>query len=292
MRALITGAGGQLGRELLRTAPAATTVLAYGRDQLDVTDPADVASSMATAKPDLVINAAAYNAVDRAEEESELAFAVNAAGAENVADASVRQGARLVQISTDFVFDGSQGRPYEPGDSTGPLGVYGASKLEGERRVAETTGDRALILRTAWLYSVFGNNFVKTILGAAAAGNDLEVVSDQVGTPTWGRSLAVAIWKAAALPEVTGIHHWTDAGVASWYDFALAIIEEGVALGLLGRGIPVREIASQERPTLARRPANSLLRNGATCRALGLEPRHWRTNLRRMLTELKDRRDG
>ncbi len=288
MRALIAGAGGQLGRELLRTAPESTSLLAYRREQLDVADSAAVLGIVAQEQPDLVINAAAHTAVDQAEKEPELSFAVNATGAENVAHAATEVCARLIQISTDFVFDGKKNRPYRPDDDPAPISVYGASKLEGERRAAAATGGQALILRTARLYSVFGANFVKTVLGAASSREELEVVADQVGTPTWTKELARAIWSVAALPELAGIHHWTDAGMASWHEFAVAIVEEAHQIGLLPSAAQVLPVTTSARPTGARRPAYSVLDTQTTRQVLQVEPRHWRANLREMLSELKE----
>jgi dTDP-4-dehydrorhamnose reductase len=169
-----------------------------------------------------------------------------------------------------------------------PLGVYGASKLAGERRVIEVLGERFLILRTAWVYAATGRNFVRTMLRLMAERDRIQVVADQVGAPTWATSVAEALWGAVQKPEFTGIHHWTDAGVASWYDFAVAIAEEGHGIGLLPRAVEVESIATADYPTPARRPAYSVLDRSSAERALGFKPAHWRANLRKMLKELKD----
>jgi dTDP-4-dehydrorhamnose reductase len=284
--ALITGAGGQLGQELLATAPDGWTAVGCSSAELDVTRPEMIADVLARRRPALVINAAAYTGVDAAERDKKRAEAVNALGAGHLADSARRVGARLIQVSTDFVFDGLQGRPYLPEDPPHPLGVYGLTKLSGEREVVRRTGGEALILRTAWLYSGWGRNFVLTMLGLMRERDTLGVVSDQIGTPTWSRGLAEAIWSAAGRPEMRGIHHWADAGVASWYDFAMAIQEEALAIGILDRAVPMRPLKSEEYPTLARRPAYSVLDATATAAALGLERRHWRTNLRAMMQGL------
>lgn len=286
MKVLLAGAGGQLGRELVRSAPEGCLLRALDRAALDVTDTAAVERAVAETAPEMVINAAAYTAVDRAEQEPELAFAVNAGGAENLARAAARAGARFIQPSTDFVFDGTAGQPYRPSDPPRPLGVYGASKLEGEERALAVTGGRALVLRTAWLYAAGGRNFVHTVLRLAAARGELTIVDDQVGTPTWAAGLARAIWRAATRPQVAGVHHWTDGGVASWYDFAVAIVEEAAAAGLLARPAAVQPIATADYPTPARRPAYGVLDKRPTWRALDLRPVHWRAALRDMLHEV------
>ncbi len=290
MRVLITGANGQLGYELLKSAPPAAELLGYDLDRLDISDTAAVAHCVNRERPTLLINAAAYTAVDRAESEATLAYAVNRDGAVHLARAARALDVPLLHVSTDFVFDGSSGLPYLPNAPAHPLGVYGASKQAGDERVLATLGEQALILRTAWVYSAHGNNFVKTMLRLMAERDSLGVVCDQIGTPTWAKGLAEALWRAAAL-GLTGIHHWTDAGVASWYDFAVAIQEEALALGLLQRAIPLRPIRTSDYPTPARRPACCVLDKSLTWEALGLEPLHWRVALRQMLQQLAEAAD-
>jgi dTDP-4-dehydrorhamnose reductase len=285
-KVLITGAAGQLGRELLATTPPGWAPVACSSTELDVTRPEVVAEALARERPALVVNTAAYTAVDAAERETERAEAVNARGAAHLAEGADRVGARLIQLSTDFVFDGSRGHPYLPEDPACPLGAYGRTKLTGEREVARLSAGKALILRTSWLYSGRGRNFVLTMLSLMRERESLSVVSDQVGTPTWTRGLAEAIWEAAGRPELRGIHHWTDAGVASWYDFAVAIQEEALALGILDRAVPIRPLRTEEYPTPARRPSYSVLDATATAAILGLQRRHWRANLRQMLQGL------
>jgi dTDP-4-dehydrorhamnose reductase len=285
-KALITGGAGQLGRELCATVPAGWAAVGYSSDELDITRLESVADIFARERPAVVINAAAYTAVDAAERDAKRAEAVNALGAANVAEGAGRIGARLIQISTDFVFDGSQGRPYQAEDLQRPLNVYGRTKLAGEREVISRLGNEALIMRTAWLYSGQGRNFVLTMLRDMQERDEVGVVNDQIGTPTWARSLAEALWIAARQPGVHGIHHWTDAGVASWFDFAVAIQEEALGLGLLTRTVPIRPLRTEEYPTLARRPYYSVLDKTATWAALELRPPHWRVNLRHMLQGL------
>jgi dTDP-4-dehydrorhamnose reductase len=283
---LITGAAGQLGFELQRLAPAGVDLLPVDVQQLDLTRSDAVEAFIAAHRPAAIINCAAYTAVDRAESEPELAEAVNVRAAASLAASASRHGARLIQISTDFVFGGATSRPWQPDDATAPQSVYGRTKRDGEQVVLDALGDRALVLRTAWLYSEHGSNFVRTMLRLMRERDEVRVIADQIGTPTWANSLAGTIWAAIAAPEVHGTLHWTDAGVASWYDFAVAIQEEGLACGVLSRTVPVTPIATGEYPTPAARPSFSVLDKSATIRALGVTPAHWRVNLRRMLAGL------
>ena len=285
MRVLVAGAGGQLGFELKRTRPLGVELLALSSGELDLTEAGAVRRRVAEERPGLIINAAAYTAVDRAESERERAFAVNGQGAANLAVAAREAGARLIHLSTDFVFDGEKSSPYLPDDAPNPLGVYGASKLAGEERVREILGPATAIVRTAWVYSVHGHNFVKTMLRLLGEREAVSVIADQVGTPTWARHLAQALWRMAER-ELTGVHHFTDAGVASWYDFAVAIQEESLARGLLAREARIRPIASGQYPLPARRPPYSVLDKTSLWQAMDWEPGHWRAALRAMLREL------
>ena len=291
MKTLIVGKNGQLGRELAARAPRHWQVTALGSTDMDIRDREAVSRAVEELRPELVINVAAYTAVDRAESEPEAAYAINGHGVAHLAEAAMTAGAKLIHVSTDFVFDGRNSTPYRPADRTNPVSVYGASKLEGERLAAAFGGARALVVRTSWLYGSRGKNFVTTMLQLLASREELRVVADQVGTPTWTGGLADALCRLAAL-DVSGILHWSDAGVASWYDFAVAIQEEGLALGLLSRKIPVHPIRTEEYPTPARRPAYSVLDKSETWRLLGASAPHWRVNLRKMLQELKEIQDG
>ncbi|MEW6502024.1 MAG: dTDP-4-dehydrorhamnose reductase [Thermodesulfobacteriota bacterium] len=290
MKVLLTGAAGQLGWEMQRTVPQGVTLLAMDSAGLDITDAAAVRSLVAEERPRVIVNAAARTAVDRAESEPERARLVNGLGAANLAEAAREQDAFLVQLSTDFVFDGKSSRPYGPADTPAPLGVYGASKLDGEVAVQRISGERSAIVRTSWLYSSHGHNFVKTMLRLMEERNEVRVVADQIGTPTWAGGLAAAVWQIAGR-TLPGIHHWSDGGVASWYDFAVAIQEEGMSLGLLGRAIPVLPITTAEYPAQARRPSYSVLDKTATWALLGGPAPHWRVQLRRMLHEYRGQRD-
>jgi dTDP-4-dehydrorhamnose reductase len=285
VKVLMTGAAGQLGRALLKTAPPTAEIKAADTE-LDIRDLAAIQKALSDFAPTAVVNAAAYTAVDRAESERELAFAVNAAGVENLARAAHGCGARLLHISTDFVFDGRKSSPYLPSDETQPLNVYGASKAEGEKRLRALAGEAPVIIRTGWLYAAEGQNFVNTMLRLMREKHSLEVIADQVGTPTWAWGLAQVIWNVVQHPKITGTHHWSDAGVASWYDFAVAIQEEALALGLLSRAVPIRPIATSEYPLPARRPAYSVLDKRSLTEVTGMAPAHWRANLRTMLGEL------
>ena len=194
----------------------------------------------------------------------------------------------MIQISTDFVFGGEENRPYSPDTETGPLGVYGASKLAGEQEVIETTEGTALVIRTAWVYSRFGHNFVKTMLRLMEQRSQLTVVTDQIGSPTWARSLARVVWKACRRHDLVGRYHWTDAGVASWYDFAIAIQEEARSASLLETDCDVEPISTADFPTAARRPRFSVLDTSAIRKDLDIAATHWRRQLRSMLQDMRD----
>jgi dTDP-4-dehydrorhamnose reductase len=294
VKVLITGAGGQVGRILSSDAPPGVEVLACGHKDLDIADASAVSDYVRLHAPDVIINAAAYTAVDRAESEPELARRVNADGPRHLAAsaAAAATGAarapaiRLIHLSTDFVFDGAASVPYRPEAATNPLGVYGITKLAGERAVLEALPGRSVVLRTAWVYAAEGANFVRTMLRVMKANGTVRVVADQVGTPTAARALSETIWQLVAKPDVTGIHHWTDAGAASWYDFAVAIAEEGALLGLVPPDVTVIPIATAEYPTPARRPSYSVL-DKTSLTSLGLTPLHWRKRLRSVLGEMK-----
>ena len=284
---IITGAGGQLGWELQHTAPAPEHCLALQRSALDIADADAVQTLLAQERPALLINAAAYTAVDLAESEPALAHRVNSEGPAVLAAACRRHRVRLFHVSTDFVFDGRASVPYAPDATPAPLGEYGRSKLAGEQAVLATLPE-ALVVRTGWVYSLAGNNFVKTMLRLMAERESLSVVVDQVGTPTWARGLARLLWQAAGQDDVSGIYHWSDAGVCSWYDFAVAIAEEAVALGLLPRLPRIHPIPGSEYPTPAERPAFSVLDKRSSWEDFAIEGIHWRVQLRQMLQELKE----
>lgn len=281
MKALIVGSKGQLGRALVATAPDLTEVVGHDLDTLDITDARSVNDAVSAERPDLIINAAAYTAVDRAESEEDAAFAVNATAVGLLADAARAHGARLVHVSTDFVFDGQSGTPYTPEAATNPLGAYGRTKLAGEK----LAGSEALVVRTAWVYAPTGGNFVRTMIRLMGERPEVRVVADQIGTPTYAPGLASALWTMAT-DRVSGIHHYTDAGAISWYDFAVAIQEEALTAGLLSARVPVIPIATTDFPTPAKRPSYSVLDKASTFTALGKSTPHWRENLRRMIASI------
>jgi dTDP-4-dehydrorhamnose reductase len=287
MKVLLTGAEGQLGREIRSLAAPGVTIIPAGRGELDITDADQVLAYMESVAPDAVINAAAYTKVDLAESEPEKAYAVNETGAVNLARAAAGIGARMVHVSTDFVFDGQKSSPYLPSDQVNPLSVYGASKAAGEKSVLEAAPG-SLIVRTSWVYSAHGANFMNTMLRLMRERDSLRVVADQVGTPTSTRTLAEALLKALSLPEITGIMHWTDAGAAGWYDFAVAIMEEGLAQGVLDHSIKLTPIRTEEYRTPAIRPAYSVLDKQDAWSALDMAPVHWRVALRDVLRIRKE----
>lgn len=285
MKILLTGGHGQLGWEMQRTVPDGIELAAFGSGDLDITDRRAVLDIVTRERPEAIVNAAAYTAVDRAEQDVTRAFQVNGQGAANVAQAAREAGARLIHISTDFIFDGRQSTPYLPSDQPRPVGVYGRSKLAGEEQIAAITkAEDTAIIRTAWVYSSHGHNFVKTMLRLLGEREELTVIADQIGTPTWAHNLAQAVWSVAT-GKITGIHHFTDAGVASWYDFAIAIAEEARALGILTKEPSIRPIATSDYPLPAQRPPYSVLDKSSLWQAIDWRPDHWRVALRAMLRE-------
>jgi dTDP-4-dehydrorhamnose reductase len=302
MRVFVVGSQGQLGQTLAETVPAAVDFAGAGLPELDIEDRAALEARFAAEQPGFVVNAAAYTAVDKAESEPDVARRINVDGARNVAQAAREAGARVIHISTDFVFDGSKTEPYTPADTPAPLGVYGQTKLDGDIAACDITDGDAIVIRTAWLYSRFGHNFVKTMLRLMKERDALSIVmlrlmkerdalsivADQRGTPTWAGSLAEVIWAAIDQDLPGGIYHWTDGGEASWYAFAEEIYREARALGILDRDVTIRPIATAEYPTPARRPAYSVLDCSATVTALGVRQRPWATRLQQMLTEMRD----
>ena len=286
MKVLITGSLGQLGKELYRLAPKNVEITAIDYEELDITQKDSVIEFVGDNKPLVIINAAAYTAVDKAETESEMAFAVNAAGPENLAFAAKKISARFIHVSTDYVFDGTSSSPYAADSPTSPLGVYGKSKLEGEKRIANIISENSLVVRTAWLYSSHGSNFVKTMLRLMSTRDSIGVVTDQIGTPTSATTLAEAIWRFVEKPGLSGTYHFTDNGVASWYDFAVAIMEESVSLGLLSNEIEIKPITTADYPTLAMRPACSVLDKSKTLTDIAIDGIHWRKALRQVLLDI------
>jgi len=296
MKILVTGAQGQLGRDLMpRLKNAGYTVCGHDVGDLDITDTAKTVEAVAVVKPSVIINCAAYTQVDKAETEREAAYAVNMQGAANIAQAAAKVRARLIHISTDFVFDGLKSTPYAEGDATGPISVYGASKLAGEEAVASSLSEH-IIVRTAWLYGSQGNNFVKTILRLAAERESLSIVCDQIGTPTWTADLCDALVVAVAALESGktpyGIYHYTNEGVASWYDFAVEIVEEAQRAGLAIKCTSLEPIPTSGYPTPAARPAYSVLDKAKFKNTFGVTIPHWKASLKKMMTEFCGGKDA
>ena len=291
LRLVVTGRDGQVVRALSeRAAATGVSVIALGRPTLDLAQPHTVTAALRAASPDTIVNAAAYTAVDKAESEPGLALAVNGAGAGAVAQAAAALGVPVIQLSTDYVFDGSADRPYREDDPVGPLGAYGRSKLAGEEAVA-AAGPNHAILRTAWVYSPFGANFVKTMLRLAATRPTLSVVADQRGCPTAAHDIAEAVLTVARnlvdRPDATalrGTFHMTGSGEATWAAFAEAIFAISGARG--GPRGDVLPIATADYPTPARRPMNSRLDGSKLAQAHGVVLPAWRSSLETCVARL------
>lgn len=290
LKIMLTGKDGQLGKALVKSIPAGIELVALGRQDLDLSDKQACHKAVLEHRPDWVLNAGAYTAVDRAESEPELAMAVNAAAPEAFAQALGEVGGRILQVSTDFVFNGSQAHPYHPDQPVDPISVYGATKAEGERLVQRALpATNYCILRTSWVYGPVGNNFCLTMLRLhhlrSTQNKTLNVVADQIGCPTSTLNLARACWSAIS-HETAGIHHFCDAGAASWYDFAIAIGDAGVAAGIIDQSAKVMPISTSEYPTPAKRPAYSLLDCTSTRHELQLESIHWQKELSIVISQI------
>ncbi|MFT5045488.1 MAG: dTDP-4-dehydrorhamnose reductase [Porticoccaceae bacterium] len=285
MRVFITGSdSGQLHWELLRTIPTNVTLLELP-ERLDITDRERVLAAIDTLSPDVIINAAAYTAVDKAESDVETAEAVNTTAVKTLCMAAAQTNAHLIHVSTDFVFGKGDGSPFVENANVDPVSVYGKTKLAGEKILADSIPDTALVVRTAWVYSSHGGNFVKTMLRLMNERGEVGVIADQIGSPTWANALARALWTAAEQRAV-GVMHWTGAGAGSWYDFAVAIAEEAHQLGLLPANITINPLTTEQYPTPAARPHYSVLELTRTWNQLGIKAVHWREDLRAMLKEL------
>ena len=269
MKILVTGSKGQLGKTLLAKQSDDVTIVGVDLEDVDIAEADEVAALVKREKPDLIVNAAAYTAVDRAESEEHDSRRVNVFGARNLA----ATGVRLIHVSTDFVFDGEAREPYKPDDETNPLSVYGRSKRDGEIAVREISPED-------------GGNFVDTMLRLMRSRDELRVVNDQVGSPTWARSLADVCLAIAAGPWRPGAYHWTDGGQCSWYDFACAIHDDALEIGLLDKAVAVRPIPSAEYPVPAARPSYSVLDCTSTMAEFDVAQTPWRDNLRIMLEEM------
>jgi len=290
MKILLTGAGGQLASDLSAALKGAgMSVAGYDSKSLDVSDGKRVMEEVSVFKPGIIINCGAYTKVDLAEKERGQAFAVNKDGPAHLAEAAKKVNAVLVHISTDFVFDGLKSTPYAEADKTNPLSVYGESKLAGETEIMERM-EKYIIVRTSWLYGKSGHNFVKTILKYAAERDFLNVVFDQAGTPTWTVDLSEALLKIVESVQQGskeyGTYNFSNEGVASWYDFADAIVEEARTLGKDMQCRSVRPILTSEYPTLAKRPAYSVLDKSKVKNTFNVTIPHWRASLKKMLRQI------
>jgi dTDP-4-dehydrorhamnose reductase len=277
MKILVTGGNGQLGSELKVLSENFDAEFFFtDREELDITNADAVNEFIISTKPDFVINGAAYTAVDKAESDKETAFLINANAVGNIAAACISYNSKLIQVSTDFVFDGTKSTPYKEADATNPLSVYGKSKLQGEQLCLQNNPN-AIIIRTSWLYSSFGNNFVKTMLRLSSERKELKVIFDQTGTPTYARDLAQAILHVIRHEKVntaSGIFHYSNEGECSWFDFAKETIE------LSGNNCKVVPIETFEYPTPAVRPRYSVLSKTKIIETFGLKIPYWKVSLK------------
>ena len=284
MKIVVIGKSGQLSSELKFLLDANTSFL--GREDTDITEEKVLHKTLGDLSPDVIINAAAYTAVDKAEEEPELCTALNAVAVKNLATYCRLSSCFLVHVSTDYVFSGSKGSPYKTDDAIEPQGVYGKTKAQGEKALLDILPDNSCLIRTAWVYSSHGLNFVKTMLRLMKEKPSLSVVDDQIGSPTWARGLA-QLCVEAARSKVSGVYHFTDEGVASWYDFAVAIREIAISKGVLTASTPVIPVPTTAYPTAAKRPSYSVLDKQKTRETFSeLTFRHWRKQLADMVDEL------
>jgi dTDP-4-dehydrorhamnose reductase len=284
-RVLVLGALGQVGKALQRTAPDTATVIGRDLPQTDICQRDSVVRAIDDTRPDLIINCAAFTKVDDAESRPDDAFAANGVAPGVLAELARQSGVRFFHLSTDYVFDGRAHTPYLPDAPTGPLGVYGTTKLEGERRVLAEAPE-SVIVRTAWVHTGGGVNFINTAVRLLSAGTPMRVVDDQIGTPTRAEHLATALWHIADRLDVRGLLHFTDAGVASWYDVAVAVRETLEKNGRLGNGAAVTPAVTAQFPRPARRPQYSVLDKHASWAAIGYSPPHWREGVIASTAEL------
>ncbi|HTF62614.1 MAG TPA: dTDP-4-dehydrorhamnose reductase [Edaphobacter sp.] len=298
-RILLTGVTGQVGGELVRTLATFGEVIAPTRDEMDLANTASIREQIRALRPRWIVNPAAYTAVDKAESEPELAYAINAEAVRAMGEGAREIGAGVIHFSTDYVFDGTGGVPYRESDPAGPVSVYGASKLAGERALAES-GAEYMVFRTSWVYGATGKNFLRTILKAARERERLRVVADQYGAPTWSRDLARMTAQvigrvedraqqkelAEALTEFSGVYHAAGSGETTWFGFATEAIKQIREREPAAKLAEVDAIATSEYPTPAKRPANSRLNCERLTEKFGWRMMDWRDSLREVIAEV------
>ena len=288
MNILVIGKNGQLATELNRLSSDENQITCIGRDGIDITDIRSIEIKLKDLKPNVVINASAYTAVDLAETETEQANEINGNSVGKIAQICKKLSIHLIHVSTDFVFDGTQSTPYLTTNKPSPINVYGASKALGEELIINILPESSCIIRTSWVYSIHGNNFVKTMLSLMESKPELGIISDQIGTPTYAKVLAQACIYAAC-NKLSGIYHWTDQGIASWYDFAIAIQEIAIDNKILTKKIPIKAITTADYPTPAKRPNFSVLDKSNNSKVFPPQLiTHWRKQLNNMLKELSN----
>ena len=288
---LLTGCNGQLGSTFSALYRDSELVSQYefssvDIEQVDLMSKESILSNLSLNNPSIIVNCGAYTSVDKAEEEPDIAFKINDLAISIIADWVKDNGSRLIHISTDFVFDGAKESPYQPKDRTSPLGIYGMTKLGGERHIGDLLPKDGLVLRTSWLYSEFGQNFVKTMLTLMAERGEISIINDQIGSPTSAHSLVKVLFKIIENETSSGIFHWCDGASISWYEFALEIQEQAHNKGLLEKKIPVKPISSVDYSVVARRPAYSVLDCEATLSEFNVAVVDWKEELNNVITKI------
>jgi dTDP-4-dehydrorhamnose reductase len=283
---LLLGATGQLGRLVQTHVPENIRITGKTHQDCDITDTRSLNKLITKIRPDIVINCAAYTAVDKAESEPDRALSVNAEAPGNLS-MLLDPGAKFIHLSTDFVFSKHSTNPYKPGDKPDPISVYGISKLAGEKAILSQREQNSIILRVSWLYSATGSNFLTTMLRLMREGKDLNVIGDKFGTPTSAHRLTDIIWKLALSETDSGIYHWSDLGVISWYDFAVEILQQALQIGILNQAVKINNVSSEAYPTQAKRPSYSALDSRKTESVLGIKTSPWQEELHKVLALIK-----
>lgn len=285
MNVLLTGASGQVGRELVYTCPNNIKLVALDKYSLDISNHDNVNETLNKYKPDLVINAAAYTSVEKAEMEKKFAYQINKNGVSNLALACKANNTKLIHYSTDYIFDGEKSYPYTIRDKPNPLNVYGQSKLDGEKEALKIINENILIIRTSWIYSKHGNNFVNTMLKLMNENETIEVITDQTGTPTWARSIANITWEFIRHPALKGIFHFSNSGSTNWFEFAKAIQDEALKYNMLNKPAKIIPISTNDYPSKTKRPIYSVLDCEKTWETLNVTPDDWRIALANMMQD-------